>query len=159
MKKNSDVFKKGLIILKFNNMVFQKMFVMQKIDEIMKNLDEAGELFKFSDDEILKDSFKYHTAERLLQLIVDLTLDVNYHFIKELNLEISDDLQSTFYILGKNDILPEDFSRKIAPVVGLRNRIVHRYESLDKSLFIKSFRKNCSDFESYLKYMNDYLKK
>ncbi|MFZ2970777.1 MAG: DUF86 domain-containing protein [Minisyncoccia bacterium] len=139
-------------------MVFQKMFVMQKIDETLKNLDEARELFKFSDDEILKDSLKYHTAERLLQLIVDLVLDVNYHFIKELNLEISDDLQSTFYTLGENNILPENFSKQIAPVVGLRNRIVHRYESLDKDLFIKSFRKNYSDFEMYLKYVGEYVK-
>lgn len=139
-------------------MVFQKMFVMQKIDEILKNLDEARDLFKFSDDEILKDSLKYHTTERLLQLIVDLVLDVNYHFIKELNFEISDDLQSTFYTLGEGGVLPKDFSKQIAPVVGLRNRIVHRYESLDKDLFIKSFRKNYSDFEMYLKYVSEYVK-
>lgn len=140
-------------------MVFQKMFVMQKIEEIMKNLDEINDLFKFSDVEILKDSFKYHTAERLLQLIVDLALDINYHFIKELNLEVSDDLQGTFYVLGENGVLPKDFSKQIAPVVGLRNRIVHRYESLDKGLFIKSFRKNYADFEAYIKFINERINK
>ncbi len=132
---------------------------MQKIEEIMGNLDEVNDLFKFSDAEILKDSLKYHTAERLLQLIVDLLLDINYHLIKELNLEVSDDLQGTFYILGENSVLPKDFSKQIAPVVGLRNRIVHRYESLDKGLFVKSFRKNYADFEAYLKFINEYIKK
>ena len=76
-------------------MTFKKTFVLQKIEEIVKNLDETKEIFKFSDKEILKDSLKYHTAERLFQLIVDLMLDVNHHFIKELNLEISEDLQGT----------------------------------------------------------------
>ena len=107
-------------------MTFKKAFVLQKIEEIYKNFDEVKPILKFSDAEILKDPLKYHTLERLFQLIVDLMLDINYHFIKELDFKISDDLQGTFYILGENKILPEDFAKKIAPVVGLRNRIVHR---------------------------------
>lgn len=138
-------------------MVFRKSFVLHKIEEIFRNLDEAKSLFKFSDKEILRDSLKYHTAERLLQLVVDLMLDINYHFIKELNLEISEDLQGTFYILGETKILPQKFAHKIAPVVGLRNRIVHRYDALNKELFIKTFRKNYSDFEKYIKLIARYL--
>ena len=48
---------------------------------------------------------------------------------------------------GENNILPANFAQKLAPVVGLRNRIVHRYEELNKELFIKIFRKNLPDFE------------
>lgn len=139
-------------------MTFKEALVLQKFQEILENLDEMREVFKFSDKEILKDSLKYHTAERLLQLIVDLMLDINYHFIKELNLKVSEDLQGTFYILGENKILPNKFAQKIAPVVGLRNRIVHRYETLDKILFIKTFRKNFSDLEKYIKLIEQYLK-
>lgn len=137
-------------------MVFQKAFIFKKLDEILINLNEAKQLFKFSDKEILNDYLKYHTAERLFQLIVDSMLSVNHHFIKELNLKISEDLQGTFYILGENKILPLNFAQKIAPVVGLRNRIVHRYDALDRKLFIKTFRKNFSDFEKYIGYIFNY---
>lgn len=140
-------------------MVFKKIFVLEKLNEILTNLDEAKQLFKFSDKEILSDYLKYHTAERLFQLIVDSMLSTNYHFIKELNLKISEDLQGTFYILGENKILLIDFAKKIAPVVGLRNRIIHRYESIDRVLFIKTFRKNYSDFEKYIKLISRYLEK
>ena len=140
-------------------MTFKKLFVLQKIEEILKNLDETKDVFKFSDKEILKDPFKYHAAERLFQLIADLTLDINHHLIKELNLEITEDLQGTFYVLGDNKVLPKDFAQKIAPVAGLRNRIVHRYETLNKELFIKTFRKNYSDFQKYIKFIHQYLKK
>lgn len=140
-------------------MTFQKAFVVQKLEQIYEYLNETEELFRFSDKEILSDSGKLHIAERLLQLIVDTMIDINQHFIRELNLKISDDLQGTFYILGENNILPEDFAQKIGPVVGLRNRIVHRYDSLDKELFIKTFRKNCSDFKVYIKLIGQYLKK
>lgn len=139
-------------------MTFEKIFVTEKLEEISKYLKETKELFRFSDKDILSDSGKTHIAERLFQLIVDTILDVNYHFIRELDLKISEDLQGTFYTLRDNQILSEEFANKVAPVVGLRNRIVHRYDSLDKKLFIETFRKNCSDFEMYINLIVNYLK-
>lgn len=139
-------------------MTFEKAFVLKKIEEIIRYLNETEDLFKFSDKEILSDSGKMHIAERLLQLIVDEMIDINQHFIKELNLKVSEDFQGTFYVLGENKILPTDFAQKIAPVVGLRNRVVHRYENLDTRLFISIFRKNLNDFKIYIKIINDYLK-
>ncbi len=135
-------------------MTFNKNFVIQKIDEFIGYLKELDELLIFSDQEIFTDSGKLHIAERLLQLIVDTMLDINQHFIKEQNLKIPDDFQSTFYILGENNIFPTDFAIKIAPVVGLRNRIVHRYDSINKQLFIETLRKNASDFKIYIKFIN-----
>jgi len=140
-------------------MTFEKAFVLKKIEEIIGYLNETEDLLKFSDKEILSDSGKTHIAERLLQLIVDEMIDINQHFIKELDLKVSEDFQGTFYILGENKILPIDFAQKIAPVVGLRNRVVHRYETLDIRLFISIFRKNLDDFKIYIKIINDYLKK
>lgn len=140
-------------------MTFDKNFVVQKIDIFFGYLMELEELLKFSNEEILKDSGKIHIAERLLQLIVDNIIDINQHFIKELNLKISDDFQGTFYILGENKIIPEEFVSKIAPVVGLRNRVVHQYEKVDKKLFIAKLRDNFSDFKVYIKFINEYLVK
>ena len=138
-------------------MTFQKAFVLQKLDEANGYLKEMEDFFKSSDTEILADSGKLHIAERLLQLLVDTILDINQHFIKELNLKISEDFQGTFYILGDNKILPADFAQKIAPVVGLRNRIVHRYDTLNKEMFISAFRKNYPDFKNYIQFINQYL--
>lgn len=140
-------------------MTFQKVFVLQKIEQIVGYLNEVRDLFVFSDKEILTDSGRLHIAERLLQLVVDTMIDINQHFIGELDLKSSEDLQGTFYILGENKILPLDFAQKIAPVVGLRNRIVHRYEALDKELFIKAFRKDYPDFKTYVEFINEYLEK
>lgn len=138
-------------------MTFEKRFIIQKLDGISGYLKETKDLFKFSDKGILDDSGRVHIAERLLQLIVDTMIDINQHFIKELNLKISEDFQGTFYILGENKILPMNFAQKIAPVVGLRNRVIHRYDVLDKELFIQTFRKNFSDFEKYIGYIFKYL--
>ena len=59
-------------------------------------------------------------------------MDVNVYVIRELELKTADDFQSTFRILAEAGILPSDFAERIAPVVGLRNMLVHRYEKIDR---------------------------
>lgn len=138
-------------------MTFSKSFVVKKLEELTGYLQEIDSLFKLSDKEILSDSGKLHIAERLLQLAVDTMIDINQHFIKELELEISEDFQGTFYELAKNKIIQLKFAEKIAPSVGLRNRVVHRYESLDKKLFVSTFRKHRDDFKKYCKFITKHL--
>ena len=139
-------------------MTFNETFVSEKLVEITKYQEELKQHLDFSDQEILEDSGNMHIAERIFQLIVDLMLDINSHFIKEFNLEISDDFQGTFYILGKHNILDIDFAQKIAPVVGVRNCIVHGYEKLDKERFVRELRQNYKDFDKYVELIKNYSK-
>ncbi len=138
-------------------MVFSEILVDEKIKRIRGYLAEVKPLLGFSVSEILGDFTKLRAIERNFQLIVDEMIDINQHFIKELGFDLSNDLEGTFHIMGENKILPEDFALKIAPVVGLRNRLVHRYEKLDPKVFIEAFQKDYSDFERYIKFISDYL--
>lgn len=140
-------------------MTFSELFVNKKISEIKGYIKEIEDFLEYSDKEIIENSEKMHIAERLLQLVVDTILDINQHIITELKLKIAEDFQSTFYSLAENNVLPQDFAEKIAPVVAVRNRIVHGYESLDKELFIKNLRKNYSDFKKYIESIENYLEK
>lgn len=131
--------------------MLDKEFIFSKLNNIKEYLGELEPIAeKMTDEEIKKNYFNYHTAERILQLIIDTMIDINVHFIRELNLNPSDDLQSTFRILADNKIFSEDFSDKIAPVVGLRNILVHRYEKIDKDLFVRNLKNNYTDFKKYI---------
>ncbi len=140
-------------------MTIQKNFIIKKIEQAKNYLVEARELFRLTDLEILNSSSNLHIAERLLQLIVDTILDINNHIIKELGLDTADDFQGTFEILSDNSILEKEFAKKIGQVVGLRNRIVHRYETVDNKKFVEDFRKHNSDFDEYFKFIITYLGK
>ena len=140
-------------------MTFTQSFIVQKLGQMKEYLEEAKLILALPVEEILGKPTNLRSLERLLQLIVDSALDINKHFIKELNLQISDDLQSTFIVLGENNILPNDFAQKIAPVVGLRNRLVHRYEKVDNKRFIADFEKNQQDFDNFINYISSYLEK
>lgn len=141
-------------------MTFSAVFVTQKLQTMKDYTEELEKLLKdVSDEEFFADSGKLHIAERLVQLIVDGMIDINQHFIRELNLQISDDLQGTFMIMGENNVLPREFAKKIAPVVGVRNILVHQYEKLDKEIFLKNLREHFLDFIKYRQYIVEYLRK
>lgn len=138
--------------------MFDKEIIKNKLNQIVEYLDELEPIVeKMSDQEIKENYFNYHTAERILQLIVDTMIDVNMHFIKERKLFVPDDLQSTFRTLSDNKIFPADFADKIAPVVGLRNILVHRYEKIDKDLFIRNLKNNYTDFKQYIVFIRQAM--
>jgi len=136
-----------------------RQFLEKRLADILKYRDELEPVFEFSDQEIKKDNLKLRTVERLIQLIADEMVDVNGYLIKKLNLPVPDDFQSTFRILGEARILKNEFAEQLAPVVGLRNRLVHRYEDIDLNLLLKMARKGRSDFKVYAKYISEFLSK
>ena len=114
-------------------MTFSAAFVYQKLEALKNYRQELKRLLEQTPDEaFFSDSGKLRIAERLVQLIVDGMIDTNQHLIRERELKIPDDLQSTFLVLGENNILPQAFAQKIAPVTGVRNILVHQYEKLDQ---------------------------
>lgn len=129
--------------------MLDKNLLAKKLALLEEYISKLESIVALDEKTIPKDSFKYHTAERLFQLIVDTMIDVNTHIIRAYVLPPPDDLQSTFTALGGADVLPSDFTRKIAPVVGLRNAIVHRYEGVDLKKFVHELKKNFGDFKEY----------
>ncbi len=97
--------------------------------------------------------------ERRFQLVVDTMTDINIHIIREGNFGDPDDIQSTFKMLGEHRVLDLKFAEKISPVVGVRNMIVHQYEKLDASLFLRNLKNNHLDFNAYISQINDFLKR
>lgn len=139
--------------------MLDKNFVNKKISLIKDYLQELEGIIRLDQKEIIGDVKNLRMLERELQLIVDEILDINLYFIKELELKSPADFQSTFEILANAEILPVEFAIKIAPVVGLRNKIVHRYEEIDNRRLVEQVQKEYQDFVDYLKYISRYLEK
>ncbi len=139
--------------------MLNKVLINKKIGLIKEYIQEMDSIIKLDDIEIIRDFRNLRTLERDFQLIVDEIIDINIHFIRELDLKSPDDFQSTFEILANGKIIPINFAVKIAPSVGLRNRLVHRYEKVSKKKFIEQTKKEYKDFIKYIKYISQYLER
>lgn len=138
--------------------MIDRIFVEAKLSNVKTYFKELEDVLVYSDHEIMKDFMKLRALERIFQLIVDEIIDINSHIVRYARLEIPQDFQSSFLVLAENKILPEEFAKKIAPVVGLRNRLVHRYEKVDVGILLSAVRKNRTDFNKYIKHILKFLK-
>lgn len=139
--------------------MIDKEFIKTKLFLIKSYYEELEQILSFSDSEIKEDFIKLRAIERVIQLIVDEIIDINTHIVRYQPLKLSIDFQSSFLILAENNILPESFAKKIAPVVGLRNRLVHRYEKIDVELLLNLIRKNKEDFIEYVRHLLEFIEK
>lgn len=136
-----------------------KELLKNKINNIKGYLEELKPILKEEARDIIDNNLKLHTVERLFQLIVDTSIDINTHIIIESSFHVPDDYQSTFTTLGDNNILEKSFALKISPAVGLRNLVVHKYGRVDTKRMVDDIKNEIEDFLEFLRQINDYLEK
>lgn len=129
--------------------MLDKELITRKLSRINQYIAELEPLIRLGEQTIARDSIKCHAAERLFQLVVDTMIDINTHIIRGRAIPPPDDLQSTFTTLGDTDILPKHFAKKLAPIVGLRNAVVHRYETVSVERFLHELMRDFNDFKTY----------
>jgi len=137
--------------------MIDRHFIETKLSYIQSYCVELDNILAFTDIEIKRDFIKLRALERILQLIVDEIIDINNHIIRYHPLTVPEDFQSSFRVLAEHKILPEEFADKIAPVVGLRNRLIHRYEKINLDLLLQAIRKNKEDFKEYTRYIFNFI--
>ncbi|MFA4844120.1 MAG: DUF86 domain-containing protein [Candidatus Margulisiibacteriota bacterium] len=102
-------------------------------------------------EEFTGNSDNLDIAERNLEIAIEAMLDIGNHVIAVMGFEKPENYYDIFIILGKNNILQKDFAERIAPLAGLRNRIVHDYTTIDHELILKNIKEKLPDFEEFSK--------
>ncbi len=137
--------------------MIDKELVKNKMSDIQGYYKELELILAEDARKIIDDNLKLRSAERLFQLIVDAAIDINTHIILESDFSVPNDYQSTFINLAENKIFPMEFALKIAPSVGLRNLIVHKYGKVDLKRMVNDIKNEIGEYLEYLKYINNFL--
>lgn len=132
--------------------------IKSKMSDLQEYYEELTPFLREESRRIIEDKSKLRNIERLFQLIADTAIDINTHIIAELNLHVPDDYQSTFMTLGEHKIFPMEFALTIAPSVGLRNMIVHRYGRVDIKKMVDDIKTNIGQYQEYARYISDFIK-
>lgn len=136
--------------------MIDKEIVQAKLNIMRDNMLLIKDILSKSDEKLKAADMERSAMERCFQLIVDAAVGINEHIISEQNLKIPNDYYSTFSILSSTNILPKDFADKIAPSVGLRNKLVHQYDKVDISRMISDIRKNITDYDKYMEIISHF---
>lgn len=136
----------------------EKRLVHQKLNKLTENLNQLKKIEEYSFAEYQENFFIRRTAERLLQLIVEIATDINGHIIVEEMQSAPDSYYKSFIKLGEARVINKDLSEELAPSAGLRNRLVHEYDEIKDEIIYESITEAIVQYEQYVKEVNEYLK-
>lgn len=109
----------------------------RKLSRIVENLSELKAVKGITVKEWRADAMRKAAAERWLHICIEAAVDFNSHVLVGLGHPAPADGYQSFIDLAKHTrIIDADLATKLAPSVGLRNRLVHRYDDLDDDLVL-----------------------
>ena len=126
-----------------------------KIREYVALLRRIGKLA--DERRFVKDPLIYGNAERYLQLAIQSVLDVSNHIIADMNLNLPASSQELFDLLATHKVLSIRLARKLVPMAGFRNVLVHEYLEIDRHRVYQVLKKDLGDFESFIKAVSKLL--
>ncbi len=129
-----------------------------KLDFLKKYVSELRKFSSCTLTELEKDSKLRGAVERYLQLSIEICLEIGEMLIANEGFRKATKHREVIEILGENNVLPKDFSEKFAPAGGLRNILVHMYDTIDTKKLYKNL-KQVNDFDTFAKHIAKYLAK
>lgn len=127
---------------------------LQEMDENLKILAELKELYK---EKFKSDPKIFKLAEYCLQISIQALLDICQYIIAANSWRRPRDNQEVIKIIAANNIIPQDFAKRILPMAGLRNILVHDYLKIDLDKIYQHLQ-NLQDFRTFQKHIIAYLK-
>lgn len=126
----------------------------EKLHEYQKQLKA---LQKYSEKEFVETPLIYSSAERFLQLSIEVLLDVCEHLIRDLDLRPAEDAADCFSVLSEAKILPEKFAQDLMAMARFRNLLVHDYLKLDRRKIYRYLHENLDAFSQFMRYLKKFL--
>ena len=125
--------------------------IKQKIALCQESLDGLEKIFPETYEGLFSDDKTLPAIERYFQLVVDAAVDCNNLILEAANAPREETYFGTFTALRDRSLMPSTILNALAPSVGLRNALVHRYETIDRERMYESMKKFIRLYREYLK--------
>jgi len=109
-----------------------------KIKEIERYLQELNEIIPSDYEEYVSNLEKKAACERYFEKIVEAVIDLVFLVIKDKNLKMPEDEESSFSILSNQNIISEELAKRLRSAKGMRNIIAHEYGKIDDEIVFEA---------------------
>ena len=103
----------------------------RRLDELSERLSRLEPLKSKARAEFAQDAYLRDIVERNLEIAAQCCLDIANRVVSMEGAQKPADYQESILRLGELGVLSVDFARRLAPVAGFRNILVHEYLTVD----------------------------
>lgn len=148
-----------MFLMKGKSKMRNKGVIYQKLARVTEYLSELEELTQYSFEEYEADFKIKRAVERDIELIVEFASEVNGLIIVDSSEPPPADYFSSFIKMGQLGVLPKDLAQSLAHTAGIRNRLVHEYETVIDQLVYVGAQAVVKSFRQYVELVRNYLQK
>ena len=129
----------------------------RRLDELNERLARLEALKAKSRSEFDEDPYLRDIVERNLEVAAQCCLDICHRIISIEKALKPGDYHEAFLRMGELRVLPPEFARKLAPIAGFRNILVHEYIGVDWDEVYSNLQKT-HDLVQFAEYIREWLK-
>jgi uncharacterized protein YutE (UPF0331/DUF86 family) len=120
--------------------------------------DSLGQLRMLDGHDLENSPIERAAAERLLQVVVDLAIDVNGHLLVALGHPAPATGRESFVQLGAAGVIDTALATELAPSASLRNVLVHRYVDIVVARVAEAITLTATLYPQYIRQVATFLK-
>ena len=114
----------------------------------MENLRELKEISK---EEFLSNFKNYFTAQRALEISINICIDIGNHIVTLNDKEKPESFTDIMKILAKCEIINDELEAQFTKMVRFRNLLGHFYLEIDNEVIYNILQNNLGDFKAFKK--------
>jgi uncharacterized protein YutE (UPF0331/DUF86 family) len=127
--------------------------LVRKLDRLRSYLDALRPHADRSPDDLAADPW---AVERLLELLVQVAVDITNHELAERDI-VPGSYREAFRTAGDEGLLPSELADSLAEAAGMRNILVHMYETIDYEIVADAVDQALTDFSRFLQVYGERL--
>jgi uncharacterized protein YutE (UPF0331/DUF86 family) len=125
-----------------------------KIEGMLRHLQQyttyLQEIVAQDQQAFLGDPKSIGSARYYLQVSIETCIGIANHVIATERLRAPRDYRDSFKVLNEASLLPDDFTRTMQELAGLRNLLVHLYWEVDDQMVYDGIRSELDDFKTFV---------
>ena len=130
--------------------------IKERLLEIEANVRLLAELQSTPVEVFVGDPKTYKLAERCFQVAIECMIEVADHLIAERGWLRPETGREALLTLGREGVLPQEYTRRLVPMASLRKLILQGYPSLDRRV-LHSHLSRLEDFTEFIGHIDAYL--
>ncbi len=135
----------------------EEEIIRKKLAVIIACLNALTPIKGMSVEDYCGDLYKRKAAERLMQELIEAAIDINTHIIVHIGNAPPEDYYESFIKLGELRVISKNLAEKLAPSAGLRNRLVHEYDTIEDPIVLAAIETAEVLYPEYIKEIEGYI--